>query len=69
MKGVSNGCECIPTRSHTIKIFCEVGGGDGYVLSVKVSKNSKRLKLTKLGDAMFESGHVFFWKLVSDRGY
>ena len=68
LKEVSNGCGWIPTRSHVIKVCCEVGGGDGSVLSVKVSKKSKRFTLTKLGDAMFESGHVFFWTLVSDHG-
>ena len=51
-----------------IEIFCEVGGGDGSVLSIKVSKKSKRFILMKLGDAMFESGHMFFWTLVSDNG-
>ena len=59
-KEVSDGCGWIPTRSHAIKIFCEVGGGDGSVIGVKVSKKGKRFTLTKLGDAMFESGHVFF---------
>ena len=54
--------------SHAIKIGCEVGGGDGSVLIVKVIKKSKRFILTKLGDAMFESGHVFFWTLVSYHG-
>ena len=34
-----------------------------------MSNNSKRFKLSKIGDAMFESGHVFFWRLVSDHGY
>ena len=48
--------------------FCEVGGGDGSVLSVKVSKKSKRFTLTKLGDAMFESNPIFFSTLVSDHG-
>ena len=48
--------------------FCEVGRGDGSVLSVNVRKKSKRFTLTKLGDVMFESGHVFFWKIVSDNG-
>ena len=43
-----------------IKSFCEVGGGDGSILSVKVIKKSKRFTFMKLGDAMFESGHVFF---------
>ena len=46
-------------RSHAIEIFCEVGGGDGSILSVRVSKKSKRSALTKIGDAMFESGYVF----------
>ena len=57
-KEVSDGCGWIPTHSHAIKNFCEVGGGDGSVLSVKVSKKSKRFTLTKLGDAIFESGYV-----------
>ena len=47
-------------RSYTIEIFCEVGGGDGSILSVKVSNKIKRFTLKKLGDAMFESGHLFF---------
>ena len=68
LKEVRNGNGWIPTHSHAIEIFCEVRGGDGSVLSVKLSKKSKRLILTKLGDAMFESGHVFFWTLVSDNG-
>ena len=55
-------------RSHVIIIYCEVGGGDRSILSVKASNNSKRFTLKKLGDAMFESGHVFFWTLVSDHG-
>ena len=68
LKEVRNGCGWIPMCSHAFKIVCEVGGGDGSVISVKVSKNSKRLTLKKLGDAMFESGRVFFWTLVSDHG-
>ena len=68
LKEVSNGCGWIPTRSHAIKIFCEVVGGDGYVLSVKVSEKSKRFIFAKLGDSMFESGHVFFRTLFSDNG-
>ena len=60
LKEFSNGCGWIPIRIHAIEICCEVGGGDGSVLSVKVSKKSKRFTLTKLGDAMFESGHIFF---------
>ena len=68
MKEVSNGCGWIPTRSHAIGIFCEVVGGDGYVLSVNLSKKIKRYILTKLVDAMFESGQIFFWTLVSDHG-
>ena len=68
MKEVRNGCGWIPTRSHAIEILCEVGGGDVSVISIKVSNKSKRFTLTKLGYAMFESGHVFFWTLVSDHG-
>ena len=68
LKVVSNGCGWIPTRSHTIKICCGVRVGDGSVLSVKVSKNSKRFTLTKIGDVLFESGRVFFWALVIDHG-
>ena len=64
MKEVSNGCGWIPTRSHAIEIFFEVGGGDSSVLSVKVSKKSNRFTLTKLGDAMFESGNVFSGHLL-----
>ena len=30
-----------------------------------MSNRSKRFKLEKLADAMFESGHVFLWRLVS----
>ena len=37
-------------RSHAIRICCEVRGGDGYVLSVKVINNSKWFTLTKIGD-------------------
>ena len=48
--------------------FCEVGGGDGSVIIVKVSKKSRPFTLKKLGDTMFESGHVFSWTLVSDHG-
>ena len=66
LKEVRNGCGWIPTRSHTIKICCEVEGGDGSILSVKVSKKSKRFTLTKLGDTMFETVHVYLWTLVSD---
>ena len=66
LKEVSNGCGWIPTRSHAIEIFCEVGGGDGSILSVKVSKKSKRFTLTKIGDTMFESVHVYFWTLIID---
>ena len=51
-----------------IEIGCEVGGGDGSVLSVYVSNNSKQFKLVKLGDAIFESGRVFLWRLISDHG-
>ena len=51
-----------------IKIGCEVGGVYGSVLSLYVSNKSKRFTLTKLVDAMFESGHVLFWKFVSDHG-
>ena len=61
-------CGWIPTRSHAIKIFCEVGGGDNFVLILKVIKKSNSSILTKLGDAMFDIGHVCFWKLVSDNG-
>ena len=68
LKEVRNGCGYIPTRSHAINFFHEVRGGDGSVLSVKVSKKSKRFKSKKIGDAVFESGHVFFWTLVSDHG-
>ena len=68
LKEVSNECGWIPTCSHAIKNFCEVGGDDGSAISVKVSKKSKRFTLAKIGGAMFESGHVFFWTLVSDHG-
>ena len=54
--------------SHAIKIGCEVRGGNGSVLSVEVSKKVKQSTLTKLGDAMFYSGHVFFWTLFCDHG-
>ena len=33
-----------------------------------MSKKSKRFTLMKLGDAMFESSHLFFWTIVSDNG-
>ena len=46
LKEVCNGCGWIPTRSHAIKICCEVGGGDGSVLSVKASKKSNRVALS-----------------------
>ena len=68
LKEVSNGCGWIPTCSHAIEIRCEVGGGDGSVIIVNVSKKNKPFILTKLGDTNFESGHVFFWKIVSDNG-
>ena len=68
LKEVRKGCGWIPMHSHAIEIFCEVGGGGGSVLSLKVSKKSKRFTLTKLGDGMFESGRVFFWTLGSDHG-
>ena len=68
LKEVRNGYGWVLTCSHAIEIFCEIGGDDGYVLSLKVSKKSKWFALTKLGDAMFESGDVFFWTLVSDHG-
>ena len=29
-------------------------------------KKSKHFTLTKLGDTIFDSGHVFLWTLVSD---
>ena len=66
LKEVSNGCGWIPTRSHAIEIFCDIGGDTGSILSVKASKNIKRFTLTKLGDVMFDSGNVFFWTLFSD---
>ena len=53
-------------RVHEIGICCEVGGGDVSILSLYVIKKSKRFVLAKIGDAMFESDHVFFWTLVSD---
>ena len=53
-------------HSHTIEICCEVRGGDNFVIIVKASKKSNSSILTKLGDAMFDIGHVCFWKLVSD---
>ena len=68
LKEVRNGCGCIPTCSHAIGICCEVGRGDGSVLSVKVSKKSKWAVLTKIGNAMFESGCVFLWTLVNYHG-
>ena len=68
LKEVSDWCGWIPTYSNDIEIVCEVGGGDGSVLSVQVIKKSKRFTLTKLGDVTFESGPVFLWALVSDRG-
>ena len=68
LKEVSNGCGWIPTRSHAIKICPDGGGGDGSVISVKVSKKSKRFTLTKIGDAVFDSGRVFLWTLISDHG-
>ena len=55
--------------SNEIEIGCEVGVGDVVVLSVQVRNKSKRLTLEKLGDDMSESGHVFFWTLVSNHGY
>ena len=68
LKEVSNWCGWIPTCSHVLGIGCEVGGGDGYVLIIQVSNNSKSFTLAKLGDEMSESGHVFFWTLFSDNG-
>ena len=69
LKQVRNWCGWIPTYSHAIKIGCEVGGGDGSVLSVYETKKSNWPTLEKLGDEMFESGHVLFWTIVSDHGY
>ena len=60
LKEVSNGRGWIPTCSHAIGIRCEVGGVDGSVLSVNVIKKNKRFTLTKLGDAIFDSGHIYF---------
>ena len=60
LKEARNGCGRIPTRIHAIEIFCDIGGDTGSILSVKVSKNIKRFTLKKLGDVMFDSGHVFF---------
>ena len=68
LKEASNGCGWIPICSHAIEICCDVGGCDGSLLSVKVSEKSNRFTLTKLGDAMFESVRVFFWKQISDHG-
>ena len=68
LKEVSNGCGWTPTPSHAIEICCVFRGGDGSILSVKVRNKCKQSTLTKLGNAMFESGHVFFWTLVSDHG-
>ena len=31
-------------------------------------KKSNQFTLTKLGDAMFENGHVLLWTLLSDHG-
>ena len=68
LKEVSNGCGWVRTRSHAIKKLCEVGVGGVSVLSVKVIKKIKQFILMELGDAMFESGHVILWTLVSDHG-
>ena len=68
LEEVSDWCEWIPTCGHAIKIGCEIGGGDGSILSVYTRKTSKRFTLTKLGDTMFESGRVLFWIFVSDHG-
>ena len=68
LKEFSNWCGWIPMCIHTIKIICEARGGDGSVLSVYANKKSKRSTLTKLGDAMFDSGRLFFWTLVSYHG-
>ena len=64
LKEVSNWCRWIPAYSHAIKVGCEAGGGNGSVLSVYVTKKSNWSTLAKLGDAMFESGHVFSGKLL-----
>ena len=69
LKEVINWCGWIPPYIHAIKIGCEFGGVDGSVLSVYVRKNIKRFTLAKLGDEMFESGHVFFWTLFSNHEY
>ena len=53
---------------NLIEIGCEVGGGDGFVISVYVIKKSNRFALNKLGDVKFESGHVFLWAFVGDHG-
>ena len=53
LKEVINWRGWIPTCSHAIGFGCEIGGGDGSVLSVYLSKKSKRFTLAKLGDVMF----------------
>ena len=68
LKDFSNFCGWIPTCSHAIGIGYEVGRCVGSVFSAYVTKKSKWFKLTNLGNAMCESGHVFFWTLVSDHG-
>ena len=45
-----------------------MGGGDGSVLSVYVSKNSKRLTLEKLGDVILILVVYFLLSLVSNHG-
>ena len=59
LREVRNECGWIPTCSHSIQIFCEVGRVNGSILSVKASKKSKWFPLTKIGDAILESTHVF----------
>ena len=51
------GFQCAVMR---IIIVCDIGGGDGSITSVQVSKNSKRFTSTKFVDVMFKSGHIYF---------
>ena len=69
LEEVGNWRGWIPTGSHVIETGCDIGGGDGSLLNVKVSKKGKRFTLTNFGDTMFKSVHVFFWRIISDNVY
>ena len=68
LEKVGNWCGCIPTGNHAVENFCEIRGGDGFIISVYVIKKIERFVLIEFGDTIFKSVCVFFWALISDRG-